>query len=237
MACMASTRFLVQSSRASGKLQLQRSQSGSRNVASGPAAAAPCGNLYTYSARHRRAASSSLSKDLSVLASLQSTKAYEGPISQEEGWSTSELLSAALFATVATGGFLYGSTLSASPAPKLIHRGGGGGGHGGGGSGGSSIPASTVKEEEEERHVLVSNDDKGGPYQVSESPILVSFTTDGITNAVLLIYRSRSKPFEAEGSLWKMNTLLLMEVDSLPSLMGMAVEASVPFLGIASTNS
>jgi serine/threonine protein phosphatase PrpC len=104
---------------------------------------------------------------LSVLASLQSTKAYEGPISQEEGWSTSELLSAALFATVATGGFLYGSTLSASPAPKLIHRGGGGGGHGGGGSGVSSIPASNVKEEEEERHVLVSNDDKGGPYQVS----------------------------------------------------------------------
>ena len=187
MACMASTRFLVQSSRASGRRQLQRTQSGPGNVASGSLAAAPCGNLHTYSARHRRAASSTLSKDLSVLASLQSTKAYEGPISQEEGWSTSELVSAALFATVATGGFLYGTTLSASPPSKMIHRGGGGGGNGGGGPGGSSIPVGTVKEEEEE-HVLVSNDDKEGPYQVSETPILVSFatTTDDITNATFL---------------------------------------------------
>lgn len=178
---MASTRFLVQSSRASGRLQLQRTQSGPRNVASGPSAVAPCGNLHTYSARHRRAASASLSKEMSVLASLQSTKAYEGPIPQEEGWSTLELVSAALFATVATGGFLYGTTLSASPPSKMIHRGGGGGGNGGGGPGGSSIPVDTVKEEEE-THVLVSNDDKGGPYQVSYTPILVSFTTDGITD-------------------------------------------------------
>jgi len=163
---MASTRFLVQSSRASGRRHLHRSKTGTKHVAPCVVAAAPCSSLHTYSARHRAQVSctSTLSKDLSVLAALQSTKAYDG--STKEGWSSWEVMASAFLAIAATGSFLVGSSMT-SPSfspPKIIHRGGGGGGSGGG-SGGSPVPIGDTKEEEE---VAIMIDDGGrDKYQVS----------------------------------------------------------------------
>jgi len=165
---MASTRFLVQSSRASGRRQLQRSKAGPRNVA--PCLVVPVpgsSSLHSYSKRHRAQSSHSLSKDLSVLAALESTKAHEG--ATKEGWSSWEVLASTMLAVAATGSFLMGSAMT-SPyfSPKIIHR--GGGGSGGGGSGGSPAPLSQKKEEESEVVTMV-DDGAGDSYQVSEMEV------------------------------------------------------------------
>lgn len=172
MAAMASTRFLVQSSRASGRRQLHRT--GQRNVSPCVAVTSPCSSLHTYSARQRagKSFSTSLSNDVSVLAALQSTKAREG--SSEEGWTSMEMLMSTVLAVAATGTFLLGSTMtSPSFTPKaIIHRGGGGGGGGGGGSSATPVP---IGEKEEEEVVTVMDDGGGDSYQVSDTPTLVSF--------------------------------------------------------------
>jgi hypothetical protein len=117
----------------------------------------------------RHQSSTSISKDLSVLAALESTKAHDG--SNKEGWSTWEVLASAVLAVAATGSFLMGSTMtSPSFSPKIIHR--GGGGSGGGGPGGSPAPISTKEEEEEV--VTVLDDGGGDSYQVSHGGIFVS---------------------------------------------------------------
>ena len=197
MAALASTRFLVQSSRGSGRRQLQRSNTAPKNLAPCLVATAPCGRapLHTYTYSRHRPISTSLSKDLSVLASLESSKAHDGATKQ--GWSSWEVLASAVLAVAATGSFLMGSTMtSPSFSPKLIHRGGGGGG-GGGGSGGSPAPISIQDEEEV---VTVLDDGGGDSYQVCNNGLSLNTRSciPIIDFTILLYSRFRFKLFEVE---------------------------------------
>lgn len=171
MATMASARFLVQSSCASARRQLHQ-----RTRSIGPAClVAPSGvsTLHTYSRYSQAAPTASLSKDLSVLAALETkTKANtDGGPSIESGWASWEVLASAALAVAATGSFLMGSAMT-SPAfsPKMIHR-GGGGGSGGGGPSTSPAPL-TGKKEEKSQVVAVMEDDEGDSYEVSDTPCL-----------------------------------------------------------------
>lgn len=160
MAAMASTRFLVQSSRASTRL---KGSSPRLSVSSGGGGG---GRFHTYS-RHepKRAA---LSKDLSFLAALESRSTHKTNGESAESWSSWELMASTMLAVAVTGSFIMGSTTMTSPTfspGKIIHRGGGGGGSGGSGSGGSPIPLE--KKSEEKSDVVAMADEEGGDsYQV-----------------------------------------------------------------------
>lgn len=165
---MASTRFFVQSSRASGR-QLHRRQP--QNVGSGLLESTPRGSsLHTFSRFRPNVmpkqgqSSTSLSLDLSSLAVLESTKAGDMP--PKQGWSKWEIMASAALAFAATGSFLVASAMtSPSFSPKIIQQRGGGGG---GKPGGSSVSPTPDGGEEEEKEVSVLVDKNGSAnYQVS----------------------------------------------------------------------
>lgn len=156
-----------------------------RNVAVPSLAVGGGSSLHTY-LRHRASPQpvASLSKDLSVLAALESRSktASDGASSTESGWSSWEVLASMMLAVAATGGFLtMGSATMTSPSfsPKIIHR--GGGGSGGGGPSGSPAPLGEKKEEKNQVvSVLDEHGREGESYQVSRAILRIFLNAYGI---------------------------------------------------------